>query len=178
MKYIKSNNNEKKLNIFLIISAVVCFLAASSVLPFAMGTGREPCDIILCFVCALPFFTDTKKAGIFALALGFAADLFINSPVSFSPVVLLVCIFIVPAVAKLFSRCGTLVMAICTIPCIVMKDVFGMIVSLFTAEGASLPGILSDYRPFSILIDFACAICLGFLLRFIAKRLHIQADNL
>jgi hypothetical protein len=179
MKYIKSNDNEKKLNIFLIISAVVCFLAASSVLPFTAVKGSgAPCDILLCFVCAVPFFAGAKKAGIFALALGFAADLFIGMPTEFSPVIFLACIFIVPAVARLFSRAGTLVIAICTLPCIVMKDIFGMIVSLFTAEGADLSGVLSDYRPFTILVDFACAICLAFILRFISKRLHLQADSL
>ena len=179
MRYQKSNDNEKKLNIFLIISAVICFLAASSVLPFAVGKGMgTPCDILLCFVCALPFFAGVKKAGIFALALGFAADLFIGTPTDFSPLVFLVCIFIVPAVARLFSRTGTLVIAICTLPCILMKDAFGMIVSLFATEGANLAGVLGDYRPFTILMDFACAICLAFVLRFVSKRLHLQADSL
>ena len=179
MKYQKSNDNEKRLNVFLIISAVICFLVAASVLPFATGKGMgAPCDILLCFVCTLPFFAGMKKAGIFALALGFANDLFIGAPTQFSPVIFLVCVFIVPAIARFFSRVGTLVIAICTLPCILMKDVFGMAVSLLVTEGANVAGILRDYRPFTILMDFACAICLAFILRVIYKRLHLQADKL
>ena len=178
MKYKKSYDNEKRLNIFLIISAVICFLVASSVLPFATGKGNGvPCDILLCFVCALPFFAGMKKAGIFALALGFANDLFIEAPTQFSPVVFLACILIAPAIARFFSRVGTLVIAICTLPCILMKDVFGMVVSLLVTEGANVSGILRDYRPFTILMDFACAICLTFILRVISKRLHLQAEK-
>lgn len=179
MKYIKSKENDKRLHIFLVCAAVICFLLASSVLPFAAEGGRgEPCDIILCFVCTLPFFAGKRKAGIFALALGFAADLFINAPTAFSPVILLVCVFVVPAVARFFSGNGTLVMAICTLPCIIMKDVLGMAVSLFTAEGASISGVISHYRPFTVLADFACAICVAFIMRFFSKRLHIKAESL
>lgn len=173
---LKNKNNSKKLYIFLILAGIVCFLLASSVMPFVSeAKGNEVPDVLLCFVCAVPFFAGSKKASIFALAAGFFADLFINSPTALSPVVFLACVWIVPAVAKLFSRTGTLVISICTLPCILLRAAVGIISTLISVDGAGFARVMSDFSPLSIVFNFACAICVSFVMRFVAKKLRIQS---
>lgn len=175
--FIKSKENSKKLYVFLIVSSVVLFLAASSVLPFLFGAkGMNTPDVLLCFVCTLPFFTDRKKGSIFAVALGFLADLFITPPVSLSPVVFLLCVLIVPLSARLFSRTGTLVIAICTLPCIILRAVTGIAMTLIVVDGANFAKAVSDYSLMSVVVNFACAICVAFVMRFVSKRLKIQSS--
>lgn len=176
MMFKSTRENNKKLYAFLIISAVVAFLAASSVLPFVFGKkGFNTPDILLCFVCTLPFFTDRKKAGIFAVAIGFLTDLFIMSPTSLSPVLFLACTLIVPLIARLFSRTGTLMMAICTLPCIVLRAALKIIMSLVTVEGASLTKAIGDYSFLTLVTTFACAICVSFVMRVVSKKIKIQS---
>lgn len=171
-----TKENNKKLYVFLIVSALAAFLAASSVLPFISGAkGMRAPDVLLCFVCTLPFFTDRKTAGIFAVSIGFLADLFITAPISLSPVIFLACVCVVPLTARLFSRTGTLMIAICTLPCIMMRTVFGIAMSLIFVDGASFAKAVGDYSLLSIVFDFACAICVAFIMRFVSKRLKIQS---
>lgn len=173
---IRHKENNRKLYTFLIIAAVVVFLAASSVLPFFSNVnGMRAPNILLCFVCTLPFFTDIKKTGIFAVVLGFLADLFITAPASLSPVVFLACVLIVPLTARLFSRTGTLMIAICTLPCILFRVVSEIAVSLIAVDGAGFAKAVGDYSFESVAVDFACAICVAFIMRVVSKRLKIQS---
>ena len=173
---IKPKENNRKLYTFLIIAASVAFLTASSVLPFISDVnGMRAPGILLCFVCTLPFFTDIKKAGIFAVALGFLSDLFITAPSSLSPVVFLACVLIVPLTARLFSRTGTLMIAICMLPCILLRVVSEIAVTLIAVDGASFAKAVGNYSFESVAVDFACAICVAFIMRVISKKLKIQS---
>ena len=171
----KLKNNDKRIYLFLGVAALVCFLAASGVLPFltATGKGTPVPDVLLCFVCALPLFTDYKIGAIYALSLGFLSDLFINPPFLFSPVVLLLCMYLAGYVQGYFSRVGTLAVAVSTLPCVAVKLAVSLAVSLFTVEGIGFKTALSGLSYMSFITDFAAAIILSFIMRVVGRRLRI-----
>ncbi|MBR2021102.1 MAG: hypothetical protein IJ939_01570 [Clostridia bacterium] len=165
--------------VFLGITALVCFLVASSVLPFgAMSeSGLALPDIMLCFVCALPAFTDLKKGSIYALSLGFLADLFINPPTDLSPIVFLGCMLLSNLCQKYFSRVGTLAIAISTIPCILLKCIVSVIVTALTVGGGAVKGVFASYIPMGVVTSFAMAIALSFVMRVICKKLKFVIND-
>lgn len=174
----KYKKDDKGLHIFLAVTAVICFLLASSVFPFLFDSGAKPVpDILLCFVCTLTAFTDIKKASIYALSLGFCADLFINPPTALSPVIFLICMCIATACRRYFSRTGTLVIAICTIPCSFIKYIISCVVSVLTVEGAGVMRAALSQIPLGLVSDLACAIALAFIMRFIAKKSRLGTNN-
>ena len=172
-------NDGKGLHIFLSVFALVCFLLASSVIPFFSGKNPQlpTADILLCFVCALCAFTDVKKASVYALCLGFLADLFIFPPTALSPIVFLVCVLLSRFFQGYFSRVGTLAISISTLFCSLLRLFVSAAVTAINA-GVSASGHLLKYEfPMGIIIDFACAIVLTFIMRIIFKKLHLKADN-
>ena len=178
MKYNYKGEGAGK-HIFLGVTALVCFLLASSVFPFLSSpdTAKPLPDIMLCFVCALPAFTDIKKASIYALALGFLADLFVNLPTAFSPVVFLCCMMLAYACQKYFSRVGTLVIAISTIPCSIVRKAVRFAVASFTVGGAAAKKELFMGFPMWLVVDFALAIALSFIMRVICKKMRFIINN-
>lgn len=172
------NKDGGKLHIFLGISALVCFLASSSILPFfdKGAPGGVP-DAMLCFVCALPAFTDIKKGGIYALCLGFAADLFVTPPTSLSPFVFLLCMCLSYACLKHFSRVGSLAIAICTLPSFAVKSLVSAIITSFTVDGVNLWKAISNIPFMSFISNFACAIVVAFVMRLISKKMRINTHN-
>lgn len=174
----KYKNDGKGMYIFLGITALVCFLLASSVFPFLFSSPGKPVpDIMLCFVCALTAFTDIKKSSIYALSLGLAADLFVNPPTALSPIVFLLCMCAATFLRRFFSRTGTLVIAICTIPCSLIKYLVSCAVSVLTVDGAGVMRKSLSVIPLGLLCDFACAIALVFVMRFIGKKLRLRINN-
>lgn len=170
-KYKKDSTSK---HVFLVCTAFVCFLIASSVLPFVSDAKGLPTpDILLCFVCILPAFTDIKKAGVYALALGFLSDLFVTLPLNLSPVVYLACVYIAAKCHTYFARVGSLALAISTLPCIVLKLAAGAAVSLLTVDGANMSGFSVSSAVFTMAGGFAMAIALSFVMRLIYKKLKI-----
>lgn len=170
--------DDRKMYIFLGVSALVAFLLASSVLPFFKKelTGFVP-DVMLCFVCALPAFTDIKKGGIYALCLGFLADLFVTPPSNLSPLVFLGCMCISSLCQKHFSRVGSLAIAICTLPPLFVKSVVSCIMTAITVDGVNFWEALSKLSITHFLGDFACAIVVSFLMRLVCRKLRIRIQN-
>ena len=167
--------DEKSKHIFLIITALVCFILASSVLPFmksAKSAYPVP-DIMLCFVCALVSFTDIKKAGIYALSLGFLADLFVNPPSNLSPLVYLGCAVVAMLCQRHFSRVGTLAIAISVIPCSLIKQLVIIAVSALTLDGRGAAVAALPLIPQGLIIDFACAIVTAFVMRVVCRKLRL-----
>ena len=166
--------DEKPTHIFLAISALVCFLVSSSVLPFLSSVKSHPSpDILLCFVCLLPFFTDTKTSAIFAVSLGFLSDLFITAPLCLSPIVYLAAVYISARCHTYFASTGSLSLAISALPSIVLKLVVNSVGVLLTVEGSNISGMSFWGGVLSVIITFASAIVLAFVLRFIYKKLKI-----
>lgn len=165
--------------IFLAAMALICFLLASSVLPFysAPDSKLPTPDIMLCFVCALPAFADIKKSSIYALSLGLLADLFINPPTALSPIVFLCCMLLSHFCQRYFSRVGTLAIAISTIPCILLKCIVSAIVAALTVGGGAVKGIVVSYIPMGFVTAFATAIALSFVMRVICKKLKFVIND-
>lgn len=172
-------NDKKGMYIFLGVTALICFLLASSVIPFfAADNPRLPtADILLCFVCTLCAFTDVKKAALFAVSTGFLADLFILSPTALSPVVFLACVLVSRFVQGYFSRVGTLAVAISTLPCSLIRILVSVSVTAINAGIPASKMLWTSRFPMGIIVDFAQAIVLTFLMRVICKKLHLKADN-
>ncbi len=170
--------DDRKRYIFLGISALAVFLLASSVLPFFKKglTGYSP-DVMLCFVCALPAFTDIKKGGIYALCLGFMADLFVTPPTNLSPIVFLCCMCLSFICQRYFSRVGSLAIAICTIPSVLLKCLVSVIVTAITVDGVNFWQAISKLQLMNIVFDFACAIVVSCLMRLVCKKLRIKIQN-
>jgi len=170
--------DNRRLYIFLGVSALTAFLLASSVLPFFRKglTGYSP-DVMLCFVCALPAFTDIKKGGIYALCLGFMADLFVTPPTNLSPLVFLGCMCLSYICQRYFSRVGSLVIAICTLPSVLAKCLVSSVVTAITVDGVNIWQALSKLQLMNIVFDFACAIVVSFLMRLVCKKLRIRIQN-
>lgn len=173
-----TKKEDRGLYIFLGVSALIAFLFASSVLPFfGRGTAGFVPDVMLCFVCALPAFTDIKKGGIYALCLGFLADLFVTPPTSLSPFVFLACMCISHMCLNHFSRVGSLAVAICTLPSVLFKSLVSVISTAITVDGVNLRQALLKLSLTDFLGDFACAIVVAYLLRFACRRLRIRIQN-
>lgn len=175
MNYRYKNDGAGKY-VFLAIMAVVSFLLASSVLPFwsVSGKGLPVPDIMLCFVCSLPAFTDLKKGSIYALSLGFLADLFVNVPTALSPVVFLFCMLLSHFCQRCFSRVGTLAIAISTIPCVLAKCLVSLVVAAITVGTKAAKGVLVSYFPMGLVTTFAVAIALAFVMRVICKKMKFN----
>lgn len=165
--------------VFLGITALVCFLVASSVLPFGVlsKSGLALPDIMLCYVCALPAFTDVKKSSIYALSLGFLADLFVNPPTELSPIVFLGCMLVSYFCQRYFSRVGTLAIAISTLPCILLKCIFSVIVAALTVGAGAVKGVFATYIPMGVVTTFAMAIALSFVMRVVCKKMKFVIND-
>ena len=172
-------NDSNGLHIFLSVSALVCFLLASSVIPFFgdKSSSLPTADILLCFVCTLCAFTDVKKALVYAVCLGFLSDLFVTPPTALSPVVFLVCVLLSRFAQGYFSRVGTLAVSVSTL----LPGLLRLLVTVsVTAINAGLPSakhLFTSEFPMGIVINFACAIVLTFIMRIIFKKLHLKTDN-
>ena len=166
--------DEKPTLYFLGISALVCFLLASSVIPFLAAAKASPTpDLLLCFVCILPFFTDTKKSAFFAVALGFLSDLFITSAVCLSPIVYLASVYISARFHTYFAKTGSLSLAISALPSIVMKLLVNAVAVLLTVDGAKMSSMSFGRGVLTVIITFASAMILAFIMRAVYKKLKI-----
>lgn len=171
-KYKKDDTSK---HVFLCVSALVCFLLASSVIPFLSDAKNVPMpDLLLCFVCILPAFTDLKKAGIYALCLGFLSDLFITLPLSLSPIVYLVSVCVSAKCHTHFARVGSLALAISTLPCIALKLAAGAATSLLTVDGLKMSSLSFTGALLVMISSFACAIVLSFIMRILGRKLRID----
>lgn len=170
--------DDKRIYIFLGIMSLIVFLLSSSVLPFISdGKVGPEGNLVLCFVCLIPAFVPMKSAAIFALVLGFLCDLFIYSPESFSPIVFLVGVFVVSYLYRFFSRTGTLVMAVCSLPCLALKMVLDTFAVMASHNDSGAFDVISKLTLPSLAINFAFAIAAAFILRLLTKKLGIFHKN-
>ena len=164
--------------VFLCIMSLVFFLLSSSVVPFLRSDPAAPSgDILFCFVCCIPAFVPRKSAVVFALVLGFLSDLFINMPRSFSPVVFVLSVLIASYLYGFFSRIGSLVMAVCALACFVLRAAVDTFAVMAQYEGSTAFGVLAKVTFPALIINFAFAIVISFLLRVIVRKFRISGVN-
>ncbi len=160
--------------VFFAIVSLICFLLSSSVLPFlTYDKGLPTPDILLCLVCVISLYVDRKTACIFALVLGFLSDLFINEPVSFSPVIFVASLLVMTMLGKHFSRLGTLSASVCMLPVFVIRMIADTVCFLVRFEESELLEVLTKQTLPSVLVNFAAAIVLTFIIRFVSKRFSV-----
>lgn len=169
---IKSSAGEKNDSVmFLVIASVVCFLLSSAVVPFLFDSAFLPApNLMLCFVCCIPAVTSIKTSAVFALVLGFLNDLFISEPTEFSPLVFLVSVCLVCYFHTHFSRIGTLVMAVCSIPAFVLSAIVMTFVVMAKFDGASAMAALTKFSVPYVAVNFAFAIIAAFAVRMFIKK--------
>ena len=175
---IKSSAKEMKgIYILLSVMSFVFFVLSSSVIPFMSPVGKTSGDALFCFVCCIPAFVPRKSAVIYALILGFLADLFINAPTSFSPVIYLVSVVVAFYFYGFFSRVGSLVIAVCALPCLVIKGVVDTFSLMAQFEDSTASAVIGAKTFPSLVLNFAFAIVIAFILRTITKKFRIFYAN-
>lgn len=176
MKF-NSKKNTVGLCVFFCIVSLVLFLVMASVLPFlGQAKGFPTADLLLCLVCAMSAFMDRKKACIFAVTLGFLADLFLFEPTAFSPVVYLLSALIVPVFHSYFTYLGSVVMAVCSVPACFIRSVLESVVTLTLFENVTASSVLSQITLPTFVVNFASSIVICFVCRLFVGKMRLSAS--
>ena len=140
-------------------------------MPFAM---KPAADLMLCFVVTVPCFAHKKASYVTAVLLGFFADLFINAPTCFSPVVYLACTAIVPLFHRYFVRIRPVTTAVCALPSIALRAIVGTVTLMTGFKGARLSSVLVCVILPEMLINFAFTLVCAFVCMFIVEKFRIN----
>ncbi len=178
MAFVNRNNNynQSKSIVLFAVFSIICFLLSSSVLPFFADSGNAPVpELLLCLVCVMPIYLDRKVSCIFALILGFLTDLFINEPVSFSPVVFVAAVLIVMVTGRYFSRPGTLSVSVCALPALAIRMIVDTVCYIARFSDSELFSVIIGKTLPHLIVNFASAIVITFIVGFFAKRFNIFA---
>lgn len=174
LKYRKKN--ETGTYIFVSVFGLVLFLLSASVVPFLAGQKGVPSpDLLLGLVCASSAFLDRRKACIFAVIFGFMSDLFITSPTAFSPIVYLAAVLIVPRCLMFFSRHGTVITAVCSVPAIAVRCIVRAVATSAVFGGVPFASLLSDNVLYTFMFTFASCIVICFVCRRLIYRIKTGA---
>lgn len=175
MLYSKQNN-KKSLYIFLAVSSLVLFLVQGSVIPFIAGEKNMPyADLLLCFVCIMPCFADFKTSAVFAVCLGFLADLFVFYPTSLSPLVYLTGVCLVFWLYSYFTNISVVTAAVCSIPAFFVKSAAECVCSFFAGAGTQqLTAMLYRSFVYASLINFAAVLIIAFVTKPFLKKLRFN----
>lgn len=169
LKYGKIKSDGRKnvrLYVFFGIMGLLLFLLTASVLSFLSDKkGLPDADLLLCLVCAACAFMPEKKACIYALVFGLFADLFLFAPTAFSPIVYMVAVLVTSRLYKGFSRLGSVIMAVCSMPAVAIRGTVDAVVTMTLFKDASLRSILLEKSLPFMLIGFAWAIVICFVCR-------------
>lgn len=159
--------------VLLTVASVICFLLSTAVIPFLFKSAFLPVpNLMLCFVCCIPSLASLKTSALFSLILGFLNDLFVSEPTSFSPIVFLVSVCLVCYFYTHFSRIGTHVMAVCSLPPIVLSAGVMTFAAMANFKDASALSVLTKLSLPYIAVNFAFAIITAFILRMITRSKH------
>jgi cell shape-determining protein MreD len=173
---IKSEKKNTGLYVFFGILGLLLFLLTASALSFISNRkGLPDADLLLCLVCAACAFMPAKRACVFALVFGLFADLFLFAPTAFSPIVYMIAVLLTSRLYRGFSKLGSVVMAVCSIPAFAVKNSVDTVVTLTLFRDASLKKILIDTSLPFMLINFAWAIVICFVCRKLI--LHLRLDQ-
>lgn len=170
------NKNNKGIYVFFGVMSLAVFLVSASVLPFLAQTKNFAMpDLALCLVCILPCFMPVKTACIYALSLGFLCDLFINSPVCFSPVIYLAAVCIMPFFHGHFSRVGAVTAAVCSIPAFLIRGIAGTAVMIYAYGGENFTGIITAKLLPELGVNLACSIVVCAIIFFIVEKSRLKS---
>lgn len=177
-KYGKIRNggtSNKGLYVFFGVFALLLFLIIASVFSFLGNEkGLPDADLLLCLVCAACAFMPEKHACIYALIFGLFADLFLYAPTAFSPVVYIVSVLLTSRLCKGFSRLGSVVMAVCSMPAMAIRGTVDTVVTLMLFKDASVKTVLLEMCLPFMLVSFAWAIVICFICRRVVMRLRLN----
>lgn len=169
-----SKKNTAGLYVFYAVFALILFLLMASVLPFlSSAKGFVPADLLLCLVCAMSAFADRKSSCIFAVILGFMADLFIFEPTAFSPVVYLASALLVPMLHRYFSYLGSVVMAVCSVPACILRSCVDSAVTVALFRNVQYSEVFARIALPLFVVNFASAIVICFICRLFVKKLRL-----
>lgn len=170
------NKNSKGIYVFFGILSLIVFLVSASVLPFLSQTKNFAMpDLALCLVCILPCFMSVKTACIYALSLGFLSDLFINSPVCFSPVIYLAAVCIMPYFHSHFSRVGTVTAAVCSIPAFLIRGTVGAAVMIYVYGGENFKSIITAKLLPELGVNLACSLVICAVIFYIVEKSRLKS---
>lgn len=175
---LRNEDSSTKSTVFFAVTGLVCFFAACSVFPFLPGFSRTNApDLLLCLCCVIPKYYDTKKSCVLALILGFLADLFINTPVLFSPVIYLASAVFTPYFYRYFNRIGTIVSAVCALPMLALHGLIGTAVVMYVRKTAVLGTVLTKVILPELIINFAFVLLVGFILKHLTRWFGIPKND-
>lgn len=160
--------------VFLAVCGTVCFLLYSSVLPFFVKDGSVLPDLMLCLCCGAASIYDEKTCCVFAIILGFAADLLVNQPFCFSPVIYLTAVLCVLRFGNLFKRRGTLNTAVCGVPALLLRETVLTLHTLGISESVKAADVITDSMLPSLAVNFAFAMVVTFCVRRLNAFFRIQ----
>ena len=173
-KEIREKRNAAKY-IFISVFALILFLISASVIPFIAQNGRIPSgDLLLCLIGAFCAYATLKEGMVFALIFGLLADLFLYPPTSFSPIVYVAAVIVTGLLLKRFARVSSIIVAVCTLPAILIRCSVETVNALTNSDGLSLWDILGAYTLPMVVINFACAIVICFIFRRFMRVLGIR----
>lgn len=170
LKYRKKNDTGAY--VFASVMGLITFLLSASVMPFLAGAKNLPApDLMLALVCALSVLLPVRHACIFAVIFGFVADIFIYAPTAFSPIVYLAAVLIVPNLLRFFTRHGTVIIAVCSVPAILLRCVVRMFATAAEFAEPSFLQIARDSLVYTFLFTFACVIVICFICRLFIRKI-------
>ena len=176
MKF-KGTSDSKNI-VFLVVFGILCFLISASVLPFAAEVGTMPCpDLLLCLCCVIPKFYEKKASCVFAVVLGFFSDLFINTPLLFSPVVYLLCAAFVPYFYGYFKKVGTVVSAVCALPLLILRQIVGTVIIMSVRKTAVLGTVVGKVIFPELMAEFAIVLVLSFVIKLVGGYFGVRKNG-
>ncbi len=145
--------------LFLISSALVFGLEDT---PF----GIKP-DLLLAMAVVCPLFCDRNTSIVLALVFGLLTDLSVTPPVHFSPIVFLLCAFLVPKISSVFSKNSGAEAAVSGLAFVFLRAVTGAFYLLSTYKEAKF----GDIVTMCILPEFFCNIAAVIIVYYIMSAL-------
>ena len=158
--------NDKKQKTAVLFAAlyVIFFLFSAVRLPSAISI--KP-DILLALACVCPMFCDNKFSAVCALVFGFITDISVTPAQNFSPVLFLLCAYLVPKFTGGFSRRSAAVCAVCSLPLLFVRSVAGIMYTLSLYGGTPVLDIIRKKTLPEFFVNLACVIityCISMLL--------------
>lgn len=172
MKVQKSDNG--KIVLFSVVY-ILLFLVSSAAIFGLEGTflSIKP-DILLAMAVVCPLFCDRNVSVVLALVFGTLTDLSVTPPFHFSPVFFVLCAFLVPRIAVVFSKNGGAEAAVCGLAFVFLRAVTGTLYLLSAYENLQFSEVFKKCILPEMLCNIAAIIIVYYIMSALIRVFRLE----
>ncbi len=165
------NDKKQKTSVLFAVLYVIFFLFSAVRLPSEISI--KP-DILLALACVCPLFCDNKFSAVCALVFGFLTDISVTPAQNFSPVLFLLCTYLMPKFAGGFSRRSAAVCAVCSLPLLFVRSITGIMYTLSVYGGTGVSDIIRKKTLPEFFVNLACVIVTYYISLLLTKAFRLE----